>query len=162
MLNEVACEDNQKCNTDQKLYKGMAARSYARAAVAAPPVTDQLRKILEASAKAAAETCDGEGLELTCGVRWTAENEETFNVGEDGLSEVYSVFEAVQGLLYADTDLVSANATPSGSPSGTPSGNQTGNPTPTASPIDDNSAAGKMTIAWAGIVLSGALAVFGL
>lgn len=117
--------------------------------------------MLEASAKAAAETCDGEELELACALRWQSENEDTSEVGDGGLSEVFSVFEAVQGLLYADAELVSPNAT-----TGNPSNNstQTGSPKPTGSAgnPDDTSAAGKLAIAWTGIALSGALAVFGL
>jgi mannan endo-1,6-alpha-mannosidase len=145
------------------MFKGIAARSYARTAISAPFAADQLRKTLEESAKSAAKACDGEGLELECAFGWVGEDDLTQEVGKTGLPEAFSALEAVQGLLYLSSNVSLVD--PEG-PAGSPSGNATVSPTgtPTGSPVpgQGDSAAHKMTITWAGVLLSVALAAFSL
>jgi mannan endo-1,6-alpha-mannosidase len=102
ILTEVACEFNGKCTIDDRAYKGLAARSYARAAIAAPFLASQISPVLEASAKAATGTCttgdyaeEEGGFEVQCALIWNEEN-----IGrESDLSLLFGVLEVVQGLL---------------------------------------------------------------
>jgi mannan endo-1,6-alpha-mannosidase len=97
ILTEIACESNGKCTTDERAYKGLAARSYARAALVAPFLASQISPVLDASAKAAAGTCgNGEGgFEVDCALTWNGED----NAREGDLSILFAVLEVVQGLL---------------------------------------------------------------
>jgi mannan endo-1,6-alpha-mannosidase len=146
----------------------VTARSYARAAIAAPSIEKPLREVLRSSAPAAAKTCEGKGEELSCAFQWT-ENEGEFRrstepVSGAGLGEVFDVLEVVQGLLYEKAGSVSNNSsdTPSGSPSGGPSGNPGGTPTGSAQPARDTGAAGRVSVAWAGVGFAALLAAFGM
>ena len=100
VLYEVACELNGKCNTDQRAYKGLTARSLARAAVSAPFIADTVNAILEASAQGAAKGCSGEGKDLKCSLKWTD------GTGSSGLGESFGALAVTQGLLAKDAKAV--------------------------------------------------------
>jgi mannan endo-1,6-alpha-mannosidase len=127
-LREVACENNGKCSTDQRAYKGIATRSLARAAQIAPIVADSLHAIINASAKGAANNCEGSGDNVACGLDWSTTNNGTYErhtAANGNLGEVLSALSAVQALLWPTIDAngttgyLSPNTTASGSPSGT-------------------------------------------
>ena len=118
VLVEVACEGNGKCDTDQRAFKGIAARSYARAAISAPFVADSINKMLETSAKGAASTCDGSGTDVQCKLSWSDANSawEAGSAKDGNLGEVFNVLEVVQGLLYKSSKpLATGNETTTGS-----------------------------------------------
>lgn len=130
-LIEVACENNGKCDIDQRAYKGIATRSFARAAQVAPIVADSLHAIINASAKGAANNCEGSGDNVACGLDWSTTNNGTYErrtAADGNLGEVLSALSAIQALLWPTIDpngtieSLSPNTTASGSPSGT-SGN---------------------------------------
>jgi mannan endo-1,6-alpha-mannosidase len=93
---EVACEKNKKCGVDQRTFKGIWARSFARAALAAPFTADTINNILSTSAKAAASGCTrGNGNGAECSFSWVDTSEQ-----KPGLGEVFNALEVVQSLLY--------------------------------------------------------------
>jgi mannan endo-1,6-alpha-mannosidase len=105
VLKEIACEGNGKCDVDQRAFKGLATRSYARAALSAPFLADNVTVMLEASAKAAAGACkegvykDVEGgLDIQCALIWDGEGSDA---GVGDVSTGLASLEAVQGLLWA-------------------------------------------------------------
>lgn len=146
VLTEVACEGNGKCNVDQRAFKGITARSLARAARFAPFASEKLDQVLQASAKAAAFTCSGDEKQVKCGTRWYGQNKSVESGESSGLGEVFSVMEAVQVLLYPQAQVVS-NGTSSNS-----TGVQTGSPSQTSGTVpptaSGNGAAGNMNVAW--------------
>lgn len=127
-LIEVACENNGKCDIDQRAFKGIATRSFARAARAAPIVADSLHSMLDASAKGAAQNCDGTGESVACRLSWSSSVNETWEkntAGDGNLGEALNALSAVQALLWRTVELsngtaspASPNATTTGSPSG--------------------------------------------
>ncbi|KAL6711701.1 hydrolase 76 protein [Coniothyrium glycines] len=124
VLVEVACEEKGTCDTDQRAFKGIAARSYARAAVAAPFVAESVNKQLEASAKGAARACDGSDEAIQCSLSWADEDSkwETASAKDGNLGEVFGALAVVQGLLYKSSKPV---ATSNGTTSGSTSNNAT-------------------------------------
>lgn len=150
VLFEVACERNGKCNTDMRAFKGQFARNLARAASYVPAILNDVRPTLQASAKAAAADCSGEGENLKCAFKWTTADEGK-TVSVDGLSEGYSALEAVQSVLYTEARIASNSTT-------NPSPSQSGNPPARQS----TNAASGTTVAWGGVSIAGLFAVFGL
>jgi len=122
-LQEVACELNGKCDVDQRAFKGVAARSFARAAQAAPIVADSIYKTLNASAKAAASSCVvNTGENVACSFEW-----DTGSAGDStGLGESLNALQAVQALLWRTANFTSnpcnSTASPNGTTDGSPSG----------------------------------------
>jgi mannan endo-1,6-alpha-mannosidase len=114
ILTEVACERNDRCDPDQRAFKGLTARSYARAAIAAPFLDSQITPVLEASAKAAVGNCDTSedpGFEIQCALIWNRDED----AGTGDLSSLFSALEVVQGLLYPSAKaLATANEATNG------------------------------------------------
>jgi mannan endo-1,6-alpha-mannosidase len=118
---ESACEANGKCSVDMRSYKGIFARTFARAALAAPFAADIIRKILSTSATAAVSGCTtGNANGTECTFSWvnTTDDQDT------GLGEVFNALEVVQVLLYPSAkgfkttnSTAGGNATQSGGPS---------------------------------------------
>ena len=92
---EVACEDINTCNIDQRSFKAYLARWMAAAAVKAPFTYPSLKPILEASANAAISTCNGGDDGNQCGLRWWRGT----NDGSVGVGEQMSALEVVQSNL---------------------------------------------------------------
>lgn len=128
VLIEVACEKNGKCDIDQRAFKGIATRSFARAALAAPVVAKSIRTMLDASAKGAAQSCEGEDDGVACRLSWSSSGNsasEQKTAGDGNLGEVLNALSAVQSLLWRNVEIsngtigsTTSNATTSGSPSG--------------------------------------------
>jgi mannan endo-1,6-alpha-mannosidase len=124
ILVETPCEQTGKCNTDQRAFKGIFARSLARAALAAPIVAEPITKMLSISAKAAAAACTTDK-DTACGFSWAdPESEWSAATVKDGnLGEVFNALEIVQGLLYPSAKaLRSVKGAGSGNGSATQSG----------------------------------------
>jgi mannan endo-1,6-alpha-mannosidase len=163
VLFEAACEENGKCDIDQRAFKGLAARSYARAAISAGFQSGPIDSVLRASAKAAAASCDGEGDDVECALRWNDDGDDKVKVKEEGLGETFAALEAVQALLYSQTgSIVSGNATTNQttSPSGTPSGSPSG--TSGAAAPENTGAAGRLEIAGSVVFMATLVAFVGL
>lgn len=164
IMTEVACENNGKCNVDHRAFKGIAARSMARAAIAAPFTANDIRKTLQASAKGAAENCDGENEDIACNLIWDSErtSDENANVSEGGLGETFAAMEVVQALLYADAKPNQKLSDQEGAQqSGTGAGaNSTATgAAPTEKTGDSGSAAGNIVVSLGAVLLAGTFAV---
>ncbi|KAF2713001.1 glycoside hydrolase family 76 protein [Pleomassaria siparia CBS 279.74] len=159
ILYEPACETNGDCDTDQVSYKGLAARSLARAALSAPIVAEDIRKVLEVSAVGAAKSCSG-GDDVKCSIKWTTAQNGTSgkSVEDGGLSETLSALLGVQALLFKDsqgsitTNETSQTVPGSPSASGSPTGSATGAAQATG-------AAGKAELAWGTLAFAALLSV---
>jgi mannan endo-1,6-alpha-mannosidase len=143
---EVACENNGKCNIDQRAFKGIFARTLARAALAAPSLvdTDSITRLLGTSAKAAARACTT-GNDPKCSLSWsnTTSKWEAGTASEGNLGEVYDALEVVQGLLYpVSKGLRTANGTTSGTGNSTQNGGASG--TPSGNPPQQTNSAGSV------------------
>ncbi|KAF2821627.1 glycoside hydrolase [Ophiobolus disseminans] len=122
---EKACENIEKCDTDMRAYKGVFARSIARAAVAAPIVSDTIQKILSRSAAAAASACTAT-TQMECSFAWAnaTVTGDSATAKDGNLGEIFNALEMVQGLLYPSAKALN---TVNGTVSGKGNGNETGN-----------------------------------
>ena len=147
---ETACETNGECDVDQRAFKGIAARSLARAAISAPIVADSINKVLEASAKGAASACSGSGEDVSCKLSWADANSEweSASAKDGNLGEVFDALEVVQALLYPQAKAL-ATASGNGQSSGSGSGNatQSGGASGTSSTASPQSTGSAGTIA---------------
>lgn len=97
VMTEVACENNGKCDVDQRSFKAYLARWMAYTAIIAPWTRQYIDPLLQASAKAAAAQCIGGANQTSCGLRWI---DNGVNDGSFGVGEQMAALEVVQGLLY--------------------------------------------------------------
>lgn len=104
---EPACEPSNNCNNDQFSFKAYLARWMAKSAVIYPPITDSVRKRLQASSLAAAKACTGGENKQTCGQRWYTGGYD----GSYGVGQQLSAMETVQSLLLLEPGAV-ANRVP--------------------------------------------------
>lgn len=97
VMTEVACENNGKCDVDQRSFKAYLARWMAYTAIVAPWTRQYLDPLLKASAQAAAKQCTGGPKGTSCGLRWIDNGK---NDGSFGVGEQMAAMEVVQALLY--------------------------------------------------------------
>lgn len=96
-MSEVACENNGKCNVDQRSFKAYLARWMGYTGIIAPWTRDLINPMLQASAQAAAKQCVAGANQTSCGLRWTDNGK---NDGSLGVGEQMAGLEVVQALLY--------------------------------------------------------------
>ncbi|ODQ81316.1 glycoside hydrolase family 76 protein [Babjeviella inositovora NRRL Y-12698] len=95
---EVACQGSGNCNNDQRSFKAYFSRFLGLTSIMVPSTNAIIRPLLEASAKAAAQSCSGGTDGHTCGLDWS-------HVGWDGyygLGEQMAALEVIQNLLITD------------------------------------------------------------
>jgi mannan endo-1,6-alpha-mannosidase len=97
VMTEVACENNGKCDVDQRSFKAYLARWMGYTAIVAPWTGQYINPLLQASAKAAAAQCIGGVNQTSCGLRWI---DNGANDGSFGVGEQMAAMEVVQALLY--------------------------------------------------------------
>jgi mannan endo-1,6-alpha-mannosidase len=97
VMTEVACENNGKCDVDQRSFKAYLARWMGYTAIVAPWTRQYLDPLLQASAKAAAAQCTGGVNQTSCGLRWI---DNGVNDGSFGVGEQMAAMEVIQALLY--------------------------------------------------------------
>lgn len=95
---EVACENNGKCNVDQRSFKAYLARWMAAATKMAPFIYDDVMTYLSTSARAAALQCSGGANGRLCGMRW---QDGAKWDGADGVGEQMAALEVIQSNLIA-------------------------------------------------------------
>lgn len=94
---EVACENNGKCDVDQRSFKAYLSRWMGYTAIVAPWTREFIDPLLKASAQAAAKQCNGGANQTSCGLRWVDNGK---NDGSFGVGEQMAAMEIVQSLLY--------------------------------------------------------------
>jgi mannan endo-1,6-alpha-mannosidase len=94
---EVACENNGKCDTDQRSFKAYLARWMGYTCIVAPWTREFLDPLMKASAQAAAKQCVAGPNQTSCGLRWVDNGK---NDGSLGVGEQMAGLEIVQSLLY--------------------------------------------------------------
>lgn len=93
---EVACEQNGKCNNDQRSFKAYLARWMGYTIKVAPWTREMIYPKLQASAQAAAKQCNAGTDQQTCGLKWTTNG---VNDGSFGPGEQMAAMEVMQNLL---------------------------------------------------------------
>ena len=94
---EVACENNGKCDVDQRSFKAYLARWMGYTAIVAPWTREFIDPLLKASATAAAKKCVGGDNQTSCTLSWV---DNAFPDTAFGVGEQMSALEVVQSLLY--------------------------------------------------------------
>ncbi|KAH7394622.1 glycoside hydrolase [Pyrenochaeta sp. MPI-SDFR-AT-0127] len=97
VMTEVACEDNGKCNVDQRSFKAHLSRWMGYTAIVAPWTRDMIDPLLQMSAQAAAKQCNAGANQTSCGLRWI---DNSVNDGSFGVGEQMAAMEVIQNLLY--------------------------------------------------------------
>lgn len=95
-MEEVACENNNSCDTDQLSFKAYFARYTAASIKWAPWLYDTVQPYLLASAQAAAKSCNpGGAAGATCGEKWTTGSYD----GSTGIGQQMCALEMLGTLL---------------------------------------------------------------
>jgi mannan endo-1,6-alpha-mannosidase len=96
IMQEVACENNGKCDVDQQSFKAYLARWMAATTKQAAFTFDPIMAYLAPSAQAAAQQCSGGDNGRTCGLKWT---QGTTWDGSYGVGQEMAALEAIQSNL---------------------------------------------------------------
>jgi mannan endo-1,6-alpha-mannosidase len=94
---EVACENNGKCDVDQRSFKAYLARFMGWTLTVAPFTEPLILPKLKASAVAAAKQCVAGADQVACGMKWTQNG---VNDGSLGVGEQMAALEIMQVMLY--------------------------------------------------------------
>jgi mannan endo-1,6-alpha-mannosidase len=116
IMQEVACENNGKCDVDQQSFKAYLARWMAATSKMAPFTHDTIMGYLAPSAQAAAQQCSGGDNGRTCGLKWTMGT--TWD-GSYGVGQEMAALEVIQSNLITQV---------SGPVTNTTGGTSVGNP----------------------------------
>ncbi|CCX05518.1 Similar to Mannan endo-1,6-alpha-mannosidase DCW1; acc. no. P36091 [Pyronema omphalodes CBS 100304] len=92
---EPACEPYNKCNVDQRSFKGYLSRFLSITARVAPFTASQIMPLLKSSAVAAVKSCAAGPDGNTCGLKWYSGGWD----GNQGVGEQLSALETVQSCL---------------------------------------------------------------
>lgn len=153
---EVACELNQKCDTDQWSFKAYLARWMAVAAQIAPYTASSIMPKLAASAKAAAAQCNGGTSGTACGSRWFQSTSD----GNTGVGQEMSALSVISANLImevASPKTAVTGGTSKGNPAAGTGNGETKNPLE-GNPVTtgDRAGAGILTTLVLGGILGGA------
>ncbi|MCJ1374092.1 hydrolase 76 protein [Loxospora ochrophaea] len=105
---EQACEQNNKCDTDQYSFKAHLSRWMAATTKLAPFTTSFVETRLRSSAQAAAQQCSGGTDGVTCGMKWT--QGPTWD-GTYGVGQQMSALEVIQSNLIQQAAAPVTNST---------------------------------------------------
>jgi len=105
---EVACESNNKCDTDQNSFKAYLARWMAATTKMAPYTYETVMAKLGPSAQAAAAQCSGGANGRTCGLKWTTNGVWD---GTQGVGQQMAALEVIQSNLIAQVTGPVTNST---------------------------------------------------
>lgn len=108
IMQEVACENNGKCDVDQHSFKAYLARWMAATTKMAPFTYDAIMAKLAPSAQAAAQQCSGGDNGRTCGLKWTMGS--TWD-GSYGVGQEMAALEVIQSNLIAQVNGPVTNTT---------------------------------------------------
>ncbi|GMM36456.1 hypothetical protein DASC09_037810 [Saccharomycopsis crataegensis] len=151
IMYEQACEGVKTCDNDQKSFKSVFSRFLGQTAVLIPDLNESIRPLLEASAVAAAKTCNGTvpgtGRANACGVQWTSGSFDN----NAGLGQELSAMEVFTSVLAINETTIGAFSVPFSKNTG---GNSTGGVVLNTDRQVDHGFQKKKTIdsVWAGLL----------
>lgn len=90
-MTEPSCMPFDTCNNDQRSFRSSLARFLGHAMILFPDFDDEILEYMQASAKAAAQSCSGGTDGITCGEDWTHDGWD----GVYGLGEEINSFETI-------------------------------------------------------------------
>lgn len=94
IFTETSCSKSLRCNTDQRSFRSLFARSLTWTAILAPTTAGIILEWMEKSAIAAAQSCSGGSDGVTCGFNWNYDGWDGFY----GLGEQMSALETIMGM----------------------------------------------------------------
>lgn len=100
IMQEVACETVELCNTDQKSFKAYMSRWLAATTRWAPFLTERIMTKLRPSSVAAAQQCTGGNNGRMCGLKWTENG--TWD-GTEGVGQQMAAMQAVLSNLVGNS-----------------------------------------------------------
>lgn len=95
IMYEAACQPTNRCNNDQRSFKGIFSRFLGLTALMAPSLNPEIQAYLEGSTSAILQSCSGGSDGHTCGLNWNYTGWD----GYYGLGEQMSALEALQNRL---------------------------------------------------------------
>lgn len=107
VLYEAACQGSNNCNNDQRSFKAYFSRFLGLTAYMVPETYDDIYSLLDASARAASNSCSGGTDGHTCGLNWWYSGWD----GYYGLGEQMSALEVMQNLRIRDRPAPCTNST---------------------------------------------------
>jgi mannan endo-1,6-alpha-mannosidase len=123
-LDEVACEDDNKCDSDMRFFKGLLSINLARTAVVAPFTASSILPLLQSSAKAAAaNACTFSN--GTCAFSWASSGKSGTADSTSDLGSDFSALEIIQANLVGSAKAIvtqNGSATENSSSSGSAGG----------------------------------------
>jgi hypothetical protein len=139
------CEPKGMCTIHTRAFKSGAVRSYARAGLAAPFISDSVKTLIQASAKGAAENCETTNennvKDVKCGLEWNTERRNLHTASSGNLGEVTNALSVIKALLWSDAKPLTPG-TPSSGSNSTSSSNSSS--TPGAAAPDHTGTAGTI------------------
>lgn len=106
---EIACEPVNLCDTDQLSFKAYLSRWMAATTKWAPWTFDRIRTLLQNSAVAAAQQCQGGSNKRMCGFKW-ANNSGTYD-GTTGVGQQMAAMEVVLANMIHEAEAPVTNST---------------------------------------------------
>ena len=168
VMYEAACETVMTCNADMSTFKGYLSRFMWQTVQLLPDLRDDVEKVLNPSALAAARGCSGGKSGRECSMRWWEPGYD----GNPGLGQQMCALETIQGLLsheaepplkgdqikvVRDTDWSNqGNSSTESVPSPTESA------TPKATESDDAASNFPVSLGWMSLTAGTAMLVLGL
>lgn len=107
VMYEAACQNSNNCNNDQRSFKAYFSRFLGLTAQLVPSTYDHIYSLLEASARAASNSCSGGSDGNTCGLDWSYSGWDNYY----GLGEQMSALEVMQNLRIRDRPAPYTNTT---------------------------------------------------
>ncbi|CCH46081.1 Mannan endo-1,6-alpha-mannosidase [Wickerhamomyces ciferrii] len=107
VMYEVACQNSNNCNNDQRSFKAFFSRFLGLTAQMVPETYDHIYELLEASARAASNSCSGGSDGNTCGLDWSHSGWD----GYYGMGEQMAALEVMQNLRIRDRPAPVTNST---------------------------------------------------
>ncbi|OLL25267.1 Mannan endo-1,6-alpha-mannosidase DCW1 [Neolecta irregularis DAH-3] len=95
IIYEPACEPIKTCDDDQVSFKGYLARNMGYITKLIPSTAARIFPVLASSVIAGANSCQGTGAGMKCGMDWT---NGAFD-GKSGLGEQLAILETIQSML---------------------------------------------------------------
>jgi hypothetical protein len=113
------CEPKGMCTIHTRAFKSGAVRSYARAGLVAPIISDSVKTLIQASAKGAAKNCETTSEnnveDVKCDLEWDTASHNPQTASNGNLGEVTNALSVIKALLWSDAKPLTSGTPSSGS-----------------------------------------------